>query len=111
MELTYVKSHSTVAPVEVDLQSSPTTVFLRKNIQLVDMPDPSADDPDATVKMYEYDEAKLSQDQYLVYLTDQAAQLGNTENQVAIAELAESYEQSITDIQLSIAELAESMVE
>ena len=54
----YEKAYSTVRPKETDLTSSPTSVYVRKNIQ--EMPP----DKDGTV-IYEYDEACILKDEYI----------------------------------------------
>lgn len=67
MRLNWHKSESTVYPDLVDTTSSKTTVYLRKNVteKWVDY----EEDHDGYI-MYEYDEAKLTKDEYKQYLEE-----------------------------------------
>lgn len=64
MELKWRKVESTIMPKELDHTSSPTTVYMRKNITLVER--------DGQI-FYEYDEAKLSNFDYQTYNDEKAA--------------------------------------
>lgn len=54
----YEKTYSTIKPNELDLTSSPKSVYIRKNIR--ELPP----DENGTV-MYEYDEACIIKDEYI----------------------------------------------
>ena len=64
MILNYVKSQSTVKPELIDTTSSKTTVYLRKNI--ID----AKQDDDYNTTLYEYDQAKLTKEEYDQYLKE-----------------------------------------
>lgn len=66
MELIWYKSHSTTKPIELDTQSSPTTVYFRKNVVEIEI----EDEEGKKYTEYEYDEAKLSKVDYAIYLGD-----------------------------------------
>ena len=63
----HVQGSQADRPKEVDTESSKTTVYLRKNIERVTIEDKQTGD---TVEMWEYDEATLSHDDYMVYLNE-----------------------------------------
>lgn len=109
MQLNFKRVQSDSKPVEVDTASSAYTVYIRKNIEAVQKEDPQNEG--STYTAYEYDEAKLTQQEYLVYLSDQASEEGNTATQLAIAELAEQIESNHTELQLAIAEMVEAAAE
>lgn len=69
MKLTYVKSQSSVKPELVDNTSSRTMVYLRKNIVETEMVNMN-DDSSSSTTFYEYDEAKLTKEEYREYLRD-----------------------------------------
>ena len=69
MILNYVKSQSSVKPELIDTTSSKTTVYLRKNIIEVERNNMN-DDSSASTTFYEYDEAKLSKEEYQEYLKE-----------------------------------------
>ena len=64
--LNYIKSYSDERPDDVDFTSSPTTVYIRKNIVEKTITDESGD----SRVTYEYDEAKLSRNDYAIYLEE-----------------------------------------
>ena len=67
MKLNYVKSSSSVKPDLIDTTSSKTTVYLRKNIIEVE----NTNESDNTSNtFYEYDEAKLTKEEYQEYLKE-----------------------------------------
>lgn len=72
MQLNYVKSQSTVKPELIDTTSSKTTVYLRKNIieRQIANEDNSDEWHGPTVSVYEYDEAKLTKEEYNQYLKE-----------------------------------------
>ena len=77
MKLNYVKSQSSVKPDLIDTTSSKTTVYIRQNIvekekTVVDTDDKNSDESDAvsTTVFYEYDEAKLTKEEYQEYLKE-----------------------------------------
>lgn len=63
MMLNYVKSESTIMPEMVDTTSSKTTVYLRKNIV-----EKQREVDGEAQTYYEYDEAKLTHEEYEKYL-------------------------------------------
>lgn len=65
MKLNYVKSQSSIKPDLIDTTSSKTTVYLRQNIIEVENPNESND---TSTTFYEYDEAKLTKEEYQEYL-------------------------------------------
>ena len=55
-------------PLEVDTESSPTTVYLRKNIEEVPNVDPEGGETEGT--HWRYDEAELTPEEYREYSVD-----------------------------------------
>ena len=101
MELKFHKSSSGVSPELLDTTSSQFVNYIRKNV--VEKKVKMNPDSDEEQTMYEYDEAKLTKDEYNVYET-------GTDAQLAIAELAETVLDNQTMIEEAIAELAEAML-
>ena len=66
--MTYYKVTSNDYPQLVDITSSPTTVYLRKNIKAVDVEDEMTGN---TRTEYHYDEAAISKDEYINTLHEQ----------------------------------------
>ena len=67
MKLNYIKSQSSVKPDLVDTTSSKTTVYIRQNIvENIKTDEMSGEE---TV-FYEYDEAKLTKEEYQEYLKE-----------------------------------------
>ena len=66
--MTYYKVTSNDYPQLVDITSSPTTVYLRKNIKVVDVEDEMTGN---TKTEYHYDEAAISKDEYINMLHEQ----------------------------------------
>ena len=67
MKLNYVKSQSSVKPDLIDTNSSKTTVYVRQNIvENIKTDEMSGEE---TV-FYEYDEAKLTKQEYQEYLKE-----------------------------------------
>ena len=54
-------------PLAIDTKSSATIVYIRKNIARIEKELQSGE----KVKIWEYDEAQLTKEQYVDYLTDQ----------------------------------------
>ena len=67
MKLNYIKSQSSVKPDLIDTTSSKTTVYLRQNI--VESTKADEMSGEETV-FYEYDEAKLTKEEYQEYLKE-----------------------------------------
>ena len=67
MKLNYVKSSSSVKPDLIDTTSSKTTVYLRKNIVENRRTDEMSGE---TSTFYEYQEAKLTKEEYREYLKE-----------------------------------------
>ena len=66
--MTYYKVTSNDYPQLVDITSSPTTVYLRKNIKAVDVEDEMSG---STRTEYHYDEAAITKDEYINMLHEQ----------------------------------------
>lgn len=66
----YIKSISDNYPILVDIISSPTTVYLRKNVTEVEVTDWVTGE---THTEYHYDEAMISKDEYIALLHEQVA--------------------------------------
>ena len=67
MKMNYTKSESTIKPELVDTTSSKTTVYLRKNIIEKERVD---EETGEYTLCYEYDEAKLTKEEYQEYLKE-----------------------------------------
>ena len=67
MILNYVKSQSSIKPELIDTTSSKTTVYLRKNIVEVEKTNES---DNTSTTFYEYEEAKLTKQEYQEYLKE-----------------------------------------
>ena len=65
MKINWYKSSSTVRPVEVDYESSPTTIYLHRKITETER---------EGVIYYEYEEAKLTPAEYTIYAAEQTRQ-------------------------------------
>ena len=74
MKLNFIKSQSSVKPDLVDTTSSKTTVYVRQNIvekeKAVENTNSEDNDTTSTVMFYEYDEAKLTKEEYQEYLKE-----------------------------------------
>lgn len=67
MKLNYIKSQSVNYPDLVDTTSSKTVVYLRKNIIELTNYDVESNE---NVSYYEYEEAKLTKEEYELYLKE-----------------------------------------
>ena len=67
MILNYTKSQSSIKPELIDTTSSKTTVYLRKNIVEIEKTNES---DNTSTTFYEYDEAKLTKQEYQEYLKE-----------------------------------------
>lgn len=67
MKLNYVKSSSSVKPDLIDTTSSKTTVYVRQNIVENQRTDEMSGE---TSTFYEYQEAKLTKEEYQEYLKE-----------------------------------------
>lgn len=65
LSLNYYKSESDTMPDEIDTVSSPTTVYLRRNIRTEER----TDDMGEKRTVYVYDEAKVSKTEYMDYIS------------------------------------------
>ena len=108
MQLTWRKSQAGQSPALLDTTSSKKVVYIRKNVEEKTYHDETMDQ-DYT--MYEYDEAVLTKDEYKMYLIEAASENRHTDAELAIAELAETVDESNTETQLAVAELAETFEE
>ena len=77
MKLNYVKSQSSVKPDLIDTTSSKTSVYIRQNIivkektvENTDSENSDESDNTSTTLFYEYDEAKLTKEEYQEYLKE-----------------------------------------
>ena len=74
MKLNYIKSQSSVKPDLIDTTSSKTTVYIRQNIiekeKVVENTNGEDNDATSTTVFYEYDEAKLTKEEYQEYLKE-----------------------------------------
>ena len=74
MKLNFIKSQSSVKPDLVDTTSSKTTVYVRQNIvekeKAVENTNSEDNDVTSTTVFYEYDEAKLTKEEYQEYLKE-----------------------------------------
>lgn len=74
MKLNFIKSQSSVRPDLVDTTSSKTTVYVRQNIvekeKAVENTNSEDNDTTSTNVFYEYDEAKLTKEEYQEYLKE-----------------------------------------
>ena len=66
--MNYYKATSNDYPQLVDITSSPTTVYLRKNIKAVDVEDEMTG---STRTEYRYEEAAITKDEYINMLHEQ----------------------------------------
>lgn len=66
MSIRWSNSESTIRPAEIDIKSSPTTVYLRKDIREVIREDTEGN----AVNMYEYLETAFTPIQYQSYLAE-----------------------------------------
>lgn len=66
LSLNYYKSESDIMPEELDTSSSPTTVYLRKNIRAEERKDPETGEART---VFVYDEAKMPRLEYVDYLS------------------------------------------
>lgn len=65
--LTFYNSESDSYPEELDMDSSPTTVYIRRNIREVERTDDIGEGEPVTRTVYVYEEAKLSHADYAIY--------------------------------------------
>lgn len=66
MNLGWHKSESTVKPLEIDETTSKKYIYIRKNIAEVQR----NDDEGGAYTVFEYDEAKLTPEEYKIYLKE-----------------------------------------
>jgi len=106
MEVKFKTSRSSIRPELLDKTSSKTQVFVRQNIKEVMEKDQEGND----VTTFEFEEARLSKQEYALYVVANALQDADVEVQLALAELAEMVDASNTNMELALAELAEAMM-
>ena len=74
MKLNYIKSQSSVKPDLVDTTSSKSTVYVRQNIvekeKAVENTNSEDNDATPTTVFYDYEEAKLTKEEYQEYLKE-----------------------------------------
>lgn len=74
MKLNFIKSQSSVKPDLVDTTSSKVVVYVRQNIvkkeKAVENTNSEDNDATSTTVFYEYDEAKLTNEEYQEYLKE-----------------------------------------
>lgn len=66
MTLNYYPSESDTRPAELDTESSPTTVYFRRNIEEVEVPDEGL----TSHTVYKYEEAKVPKIEYIEWLAE-----------------------------------------
>lgn len=66
LNIDYKQVESDTMPDEIDTMSSPTTVYLRKNIRTEERTDPETGE---TRTVFVYDEAKMPRQEYVDYLS------------------------------------------
>lgn len=103
MTLEYYKSESSVTPELIDTTSSKKYTYLRKDVKEVEKEDPDG----SKYTIFEYDECKLTKEDYALYMVEQTTGDAYTQAQLAIADLAETQENDKSELQEAIAELAE----
>ncbi len=103
MTIEFYTAESAVSPALVDSTSSQTCTYVRQNVQEVEREDQDG----SKYTVFVYEEAKLTKEEYAIYLVDQTNGDANTQAQLAIAELAEQQENYNSALQEAIAELAE----
>lgn len=69
IKLEYYRSESNGRPDEIEMDSSPTTVYLRKNITTEER----VEEDGSKRTVYVYDEAKLSRQDYAIYCEENNA--------------------------------------
>lgn len=79
MKITWYKSSSTIRPIEVDYESSPTTIYLHRKIKATER---------EGIVWYEYEEAKLTPVEYTVYAAEQTRE----DNLAIMAALTDIYD-------------------
>lgn len=97
----YYKSGSTVKPEKIDMDSSKTSVYLRRNIT-----EKEREIDGHTLTYYEYEEAKLTKDEYKEYVNEL-----NSENIRAAIQELKTKVNSINDISEQIELLTECILE
>lgn len=73
--MNYYRVTSNDYPQLVDITSSPTTVYLRKNVTSEEVENPETKETHAE---YHYDEAAISKDEYITLLHEQIADVEET---------------------------------
>ena len=68
MEWRQVEGSQTDKPLELDKVSSSTTVYLRRNIKLVEKEDEDGN----TYNVWQYDEVQMSKADYAIYVAENA---------------------------------------
>lgn len=66
MTLNYYPSEADARPAELDTVSSPTTVYFRRNIEEVEIPDEGLN----SRTVYKYEEAKVPKIEYIEWLAE-----------------------------------------
>ena len=92
MKLNFIKSQSTIYPELIDSTSSKKYVYIRQNVVEKEIYD---NDTFETYTYYEYDEAKLTKDEYEQYLAEM--------NATDIFDSMESIKSRVDDLELSVA--------
>ena len=106
-------SRSTVHPEELDVTSSKTTIYVRKNIRAVETDDGTGG---GKVKMYEYEEKQMTKAEFVAYADiletakralQNAADVSSTQD--ALLEVDSATDARITEIENCLIELDEAM--
>lgn len=105
MTIEYYTAESNISPELVDSTSSRKYTYIRQNVQKVEREDHDG----SKYTVYVYEEAKLTKEEYAIYLVAQTNDDTSVQIQLAIADLAEQQEANISALQEAIAELAETV--
>jgi len=103
MNIEWYQSESTIKPAEVCLDWSPRNVYLHRNIRQEEREDIDG----VKIKMWVYDEAKLSRADYAIYAAEKTAEdIISAEQEITDQDLSMmEAEQEITDLDLRIMDL------
>lgn len=99
----WYKSEAAHEPLLIDCNSSPTTVFLRRNVKKV-----TREMDGMTYEAWEYEECKMSHNEYENYLTAMLMQ-STAQIEDAVCELSEITEDSIAALEQAICDLSEEI--
>ncbi len=73
MQIEYTNAQSATRPLEIDVESSPYGVYIRRDIKEIEQETENADGEIEKIKMFEYQEAFLSRSEYEIFSGQQVA--------------------------------------